>query len=164
MRGTGVSLRYVLVPGGASVVITDQAIRTMKRFRQTGSMQKEAGGQLFGHFDGLRTIVVEATPPKLLDRRGRAIFRPNRWLQHREIRDRYARGLHFIGDWHTHPEKIPHPSNADLHNMAECFERSVHELHAFVMIIVGTALPPEGLHVSLIKKDDVLIMAPDMGT
>ena len=42
--------------------------------------------------------------------------------------------------------------------MKECFERSVHELHAFLMIIVGTALPPEGIHISLIKKDAVLTM------
>lgn len=152
------NLRYVLVPGGASIVITDQAITTMDQFRQTSSFQKEAGGQLFGHFDGSRTVVVEATRPKWLDRHGRTIFRPNRWLQHREIRDRYRRGLHFVGDWHTHPEKIPYPSNEDLQNMTECFERSVHELHAFIMIIVGTALSPEGLHVSLIKKASVLTM------
>ena len=151
----------MLEPGGASVVIADQAIRTMMRFRQTGSMQKEAGGQLFGYFDGFRTTVVEATRPKWLDRRGRAIFLPNRWLQHWEIRKRYAQGLHFIGDWHTHPEKIPHPSTVDLQNMTECFDRSVHELNAFIMIIVGTALPPEGLHVSLIKKGAVLTMVPD---
>ena len=155
------SLRYVLVPGGASIVITEQAITTMNRHRQAGSFQKEAGGQLFGRFDKARTIIVEATPPKWLDRRGRAKFRPNRWLQHREIRDRFARGLHFIGDWHTHPEKIPYPSSEDLQSMKECFERSVHELHAFLMIIVGTALPPKGLHVSLIKKDSVLTMAQE---
>lgn len=155
------SLRYGFTPGGASLIISDKAISTMIRFRQIGSSQKEAGGQLFGHFDGSDTIIVEATRPKWVDRRGRTIFRPNRWLQHREIRDRYARGLHFIGDWHTHPEKIPRPSNEDLHNMTECFERSVHELHAFVMIIVGTALPPEGLHVSLVKKDEVLTMVQE---
>lgn len=157
------SLRYVLTPGGASVIISDKAIATMIRFRQTGSSQKEAGGQLFGRFDGSRTIIVEATSPKWLDRRGRAIFRPNRWLQQREIRVRHVRGLHFIGDWHTHPEKTPQPSKEDLRNMAECFERSLHELHAFIMIIVGTELPPEGFHVSLVKKDAVLILEHEVG-
>ena len=70
MWSADVSLRYVLVTGGASIVITEQAIRTMNRYRQTASFQKEAGGQLFGLFDRARTIVVEATPPKWLDRRG----------------------------------------------------------------------------------------------
>jgi len=109
-----VSLRYVLTLGETSVIISDEAIATMIRFRQLGSPQKEAGGQLFGRFDGSRTIIVEATSPKWLDRRGRAILHPNRWLQQREMRARYARGLHFIGDWHTHPEKNPQPSKEDL--------------------------------------------------
>ena len=155
------SLRYVQVPGGASLIITEQAARTMNRYRQVGSFQREAGGQLFGRFDRARTIVAEATPPRWLDRRGRSKFRPNRWLQHREIRDRYARGLHFIGDWHTHPEKIPYPSNEDVRSMKECFERSIHELNAFLMIIVGIAPPPEGLYVSLITKHSVSTLAQE---
>ena len=158
MRGTEVSLRYVLAPDSASIIITCEAIRTLKKFRQTVPLQKEAGGQLFGRFEGSRTIIVEATPPKWLDRRSKTTFHPNRWVQRLEIRNRYARGLHFVGDWHTHPERIPHPSNEDKRNMMECFERSVHELHAFVMIIIGTELLPEGLHVSLIKKDAVLTL------
>jgi len=40
--------------------------------------------------------------------------------------------------------------------MAECFERSLHELQAFIIIIVGTELPPEGFHVSLVKKDVIV--------
>lgn len=161
MREPGVSLRYVLALGGAAVLLNDQAVATMTRFRQTYPRQKEVGGQLFGQFDGSNTIIVEATPPNWLDHRRRATFRPNRWLQQREIRNRHSRGFHFIGDWHTHPELVPRPSHEDLQNMKDCFDRSLHDLHAFVMIIIGTALPPDGLHVSLIQKDTMQTMVPE---
>ena len=150
------NLRYVALPEGAALILSWHAVETMTQFRQTSPNHKEAGGQLFGHFKGSDSSIVEATMPKWLDRRGRTEFRPNRWLQCLEIRNRYRKGLHYIGDWHTHPEKHPQPSIEDLLNMKECFDRSRHALHAFVLVIVGIDSPPEGLHISLITKDSVL--------
>lgn len=140
------------------MVLTDAALAAMNRFRQTGPRDKEAGGQLFARFDGTDTVIVEATSPKWLDRRNRYGFWPNRWIQQREIRERYTRGLHFVGDWHTHPEPIPYPSQEDFRNMQECFRHSLHDLHAFVMIVVGTAQAPAGLHVTLIEQNTIRVM------
>lgn len=136
----------------SSVVITDTALDTMNRFRQLSSHAKEAGGQLFAKFHGADTIISEATLPKWLDRRSRSGFYPNRWLQQCEIHKRHALGLHFVGDWHTHPEPIPYPSHNDIHSMIECFRQSSHELRAFILIVVGTEPPPNGLYVALVDK------------
>jgi integrative and conjugative element protein (TIGR02256 family) len=152
------SLRYVLEQGGSAVVLTDEVLVTMNRYRQTGQNDKEAGGQLFAQFEGSDAIIVEATPPKWCDRRSRHHFQPNRWFQQQDIRKRYAQGLHFVGDWHTHPEPVPHPSKEDLCNMQECFKSSLHDLHAFIMIIVGYAQVPDGLHVALIEQNAVRLM------
>ena len=149
VRGSELSPRFVLKPGGPAVIITDAALATMNRFRQIRPRDKEAGGQLFALFDGADTVIVEATPPKSTDYRARREFRPNRWLQQREIRDRHARGSHFVGDWHTHPEPVPRPSTEDIGNMMECFSQSQHDLHVFVMLIIGTEPAPKGLHVAL---------------
>ena len=158
------SLRYVLEPGGAALTFSNEVINTMIQYRQTCRFHRESGGQLFGHFSELRTLIVEATRPKWLDRRSRLEFKPNRWLQRREIHARYIEGLHFVGDWHTHPELTPHPSGEDFQNMKDCFERSVHGLNAFVMVVVGLAPPPAGLHISLIKKNSVLTLVNEPGS
>lgn len=153
--------RFVLALGGPGVVISDKALAAMDRFRQLRPNDKEAGGQLFATFDGGDTVIAEATGPKWLDRRSRHGFRPNRLLQQFEIRERYARALHFVGDWHTHPEAIPSPSFEDLRNMTDCYERSLHDLRAFIMLIVGTAPAPGGLHVALVDGSAVQTMIPD---
>lgn len=152
------SLRYVAATGGAALVLADPALASMQRFQQTRKRYREAGGQLFAIFEGSDTLIVEATPPKFFDRRTRHGFRPNRVLQRREIRHRYKRGLHFVGDWHTHPEPIPHPSVNDLKNMQECFSKSMHDLRAFAMIILGTDLLPTGIFVALVGTKAVQIL------
>ena len=152
-------LRYVVANGGPALMLAEPALATMTQFQQTAERDKEAGGQLFAIFEGSDTVIVEATPPKVLDWRTRRKFRPNRILQRREIRCRYKRGLHFVGDWHTHPEPIPHPSAADVRSMQECFNKSVHDLAAFVMIILGTNPVPTGISVALVSDTVVQTLA-----
>lgn len=149
------TLRYTLSSAGPAIILSDPALATFNRFRQRSCRAKEAGGQLFARFDGVDTLLLEATPPKWLDRRGRNGFVPNRWMQQREIRTRHALGLHFVGDWHTHPEPIPHPSREDIFSMIDCFRRSLHDLRAFVLIVVGTEPAPDGLYVAIIDGSSV---------
>lgn len=143
-------LQYGLTSDGPLLVVSHEAAELMTRFRQLRPKDKEAGGQLFARFEGSDVIIVEATPPTLLDRRSRCAFRPNRMLQQRQITQRYGTGLHFVGDWHTHPQPRAASSSDDVSGMIECFQRSMHDLNAFVMIIVGTEAPPEGWYVALV--------------
>ena len=57
--------------------------------------------------------------------------------------------FHYVGDWHTHPETHPTPSNVDVESIQETFRLSRHELAAFVLIVVGTAPAPGGLYVAI---------------
>lgn len=149
------SLCYGTVNGEPSILICEAALTTMLGFRQRTRRDKEAGGQLFAHFQGPEMVIVEATPPTLLDHRSRYRFRPSRLLQRREIRKKHAAGLHFVGDWHTHPEERPKPSADDITSMQDCFRRSIHDLAAFVLIIVGISKPPEDWYVALVTGDGV---------
>lgn len=149
------SLRYGTVSGGPALLITDLALAVMFGLRQAKANDKEAGGQLFAQFHGADVVIVEATPPTLLDRRSRYNFKPNRLLQRREIRKKHAADLHFVGDWHTHPESTATPSGDDLMSMQDCFRRSCHDLTAFILIIVGIAPPSDGWYVALVTSDSV---------
>lgn len=149
------TLRFELSQGSALVILSAAALESFDRHRQLSSRSKEAGGQLFARFEGSDTVIVEATEPKWLDRRHRTTFEPNRWLQQREIRDRRKRGLHFVGDWHTHPEPIPKPSYEDLRSMKKCFDYSKHDLRNFILVVVGSKPAPTGLYVGLVGTRSV---------
>jgi integrative and conjugative element protein (TIGR02256 family) len=71
-----------------------------------------------------------------------------------EIKSCFSDGLHFVGDWHTHPEGEPTPSSVDIKSMEDCFKKSSHQLEAFMMVIVGQAKFPKGLWVSLHGSTD----------
>lgn len=146
------TFRYTLPQEGPALILSDPVLATFDRYRQLSPRANEAGGQLFAQFNGADTLVLEATPPKWLDRRSRSGFVPNRWIQQREIRERYAHGLHFVGDWHTHPEPVPRPSHDDIYSMIDCFGCSLHELRAFVLVIAGTRPAPEGLYVAIVDR------------
>lgn len=156
------NLRYVENNGGPGVVLTEAALSTMDKYRQVLHTDKEAGGQLFAAFQGTDTVIVEATHPKWLDRRTRYGFVPNRLLQQREIKDRYKRGLHFVGDWHTHAELTPNPSCEDVDSMIKCYKLSRHDLKAFVMVIIGKEPAPTGLHVALVRGETICPLVLDI--
>jgi integrative and conjugative element protein (TIGR02256 family) len=145
------TLRYELRSGGAGITIASSALSLFERFRQRRVWQREAGGQLFAQFSGPETIIVDATAPGRTDRRWRTAFEPNPRAQREEIRQRFEAGLHFVGDWHSHPEPVPSPSRLDLESMRNCFQKSKHDLKALVLIVIGTQPFPEGLWVGTVS-------------
>jgi len=146
--------RYVLEDTTCSgaIILTDKVIETFARYRQRKFFQTEAGGQLFAEFSGADTFIVEATPPRETDKRRRYSFQPDRELQLSDIENRHVHGRHYVGDWHTHPQRVPNPSPVDIGSMVECFHKSSHVLKAFILIVVGTSIPPKGLYVGLVQN------------
>jgi integrative and conjugative element protein (TIGR02256 family) len=142
-------LRFPLGTSSQAVVLSDAVLQTLHRSRQTKPDMPEAGGQLFATFVEDEIRIEVATGPRPTDNRGRMHFIPDRRAEQREIKLMYAKGFHYVGDWHTHPDPVPIPSNRDLQSISECMKRSHHDLSAFIMIIVGTAQLPKALHVSV---------------
>lgn len=132
-------------------VLTDPVLQYIAEHRQFRIWHKEAGGQLFGTFDGDTTLVAQATGPRPTDRRSRHLYRPDPAAEQREIYAMHACGFHYVGDWHTHPQREPEPSDFDTSSMIECFRKSTHRLDNFLLIVAGTADFPDGLHVSIVS-------------
>jgi integrative and conjugative element protein (TIGR02256 family) len=147
-------IEYPIGASGQVIVLSDEVHIHLLRHRQIGRRNLEAGGQLFARIEDKWIVVVEATGPRRCDRRTRTSYVPKRAAERAEIADRHSAGVHFIGDWHTHPDREPQPSVRDLESMAECFNKSAHELNGFVLVIVGLVDPPEGLHVSVHDGSD----------
>lgn len=151
-------LEIVLGESGETVKIADSVLKRMARYQQLRKSQTEAGGQLFGTVTGTTISILEATGPRRSDYRLRHSYIPDRKAEQREIDERFAVGLHFLGDWHTHPELRPTPSGTDLRNMKECVKRSKRAVSGFLLLIVGTAPIPRGLHASLHDGNEVLFL------
>jgi integrative and conjugative element protein (TIGR02256 family) len=146
--GRGV-IEYPIGVSGQVLVFTGEVVGHFRRHRQLRWKQAEVGGQLFARFEGSRILVVEATGPRDGDRGTRASYVPDRRAEQAEIAARHSLGLHYVGDWHTHPEAVPTPSRLDAASISECFAKSTHDLNGFVFVSVGKAKSIEGLHVSI---------------
>jgi integrative and conjugative element protein (TIGR02256 family) len=106
-------------------------------------------GQLFARLEPPRITVLRATGPRAGDRRTRFSYIPDRRAEQREIDDAFRRGLHYVGDWHTHPDDLPTASVTDNEGLAELVSRSAHSLNAFVLVVVGIGHLPEAMAVTL---------------
>lgn len=137
------------------LILRDQVLAHFGRHRQLKPYSVESGGQLFSRLASDIIEVERATGPRWSDRRGRRLFVPNRRAERKEIRRMYRTGLHFVGDWHSHPQSRPVPSARDIDSIRSEFELSEHELEFLVLVIVGTALPPEGLYVCSIGPSGI---------
>lgn len=140
--------RYSFPHSDQILEVAPSVIQTFEDYRQTGDAC-EAGGLLFAEMLLPRTRITEATHPHEKDKRSRFSFIPFRNAQRRTIKACFKRGLHFVGEWHTHPQESPTPSNLDLHSMCESYIKSKHELNTFIMIIVGAKKEQLQLWVSM---------------
>lgn len=125
----------------------DEVVEHFARYRQVRFWHREAGGQLFARIDGKDIFVTEVTGPRPGDRRGRYHYQADLEVEQAEIDAMHSRGLHYIGDWHSHPERVPRPSPRDDETMASRVQLSRHHLRGFVFVIMGQVDPPEGLTV-----------------
>lgn len=139
--------------GQISVHIGGRTLATFDANRQRRFYQREAGGQLFARISNNDWEIVSATGPRLQDRRSRFSFWPHRASEQEEIFAQHARGLDYVGDWHTHPEDTPKPSPDDLTSITQIVRRSTHHLPGFLLLIVGQRSFPEGLWASFHSVD-----------
>lgn len=140
---------------GQHLSFDDTVLAHFDRHRQTRFWQREAGGLLFARF-ALPTIDVCAiTGPRRSDRRGRYSYWPDERAEQRDIDEMFRRGLYFVGCWHTHPEDFASPSHVDTRNISDCVRRSEHALNGFIMVIVGRAILPGCLFVSVCDRTHV---------
>ena len=142
-------LEYPIGSSGQVLVLPEEIVRKFRRYRQKRWYQREAGGQLFARLSLSRIVIGEATGPRRTDRRTRTSYVPDRAAEQREINSRHADGLHYVGDWHTHPEMVPRPSGLDIASISDSVRKSTHALNGFLLVIVGQAEPPDGLLVSV---------------
>src|ERR1043166_5725565 len=142
LRPVGDTVMIFEHKSGSRVEITPVVLHAMRRFRQVRSNQTEAGGILLGRLiEGCGDIIIdEVTVPDRSDRRSRFnFFRSKRAAQARINAAWRESGQtrNYLGEWHTHPENCPTPSEHDIENWMRIVDRSLFEQDALVFVIVG---------------------------
>lgn len=122
------------------VLITDNVIETLVKFIQNNLKDKEAGGILTGKIFSDRIEITSCSTPSNLDTQKRFNF-VRSYKSAQKFIDKvfqHSKGKEiYLGEWHTHPEHIPTPSNTDLQSFKQTITKNKLNSSIHFMIIVG---------------------------
>lgn len=126
------------LPAGGYLLIDDGVLTAISRYCQSSSKSLEAGGILLGYRRDPHIEVLMTTFPKGQDIRTRTYFERRDPSHQRFAKDAWEqdRCIHYLGEWHTHPEATPSPSSLDKHEWKKLGRCNTEIL---VMLIVGTS-------------------------
>lgn len=136
-------------PDGSVLKIGAEALGVMLSFRQLAPADKEAGGILLGrHIIDSRDVVVdEVSVPMKGDKRSRCGFERSNKPHQKVIDERWRTSggtCQYLGEWHTHPEPVPHPSSVDVGDWKRRLKHDTVDSEISFFVVVGT----KGLAVS----------------
>ena len=122
--------------------IASNIVAGFSEIQRKSDFQKETGGILIGYYQSLcnRLLITDMThhQRKALMERFRFIRRST---GHQEIMDELWKSSgyrkSYLGEWHTHNEKVPKPSTVDINNWKKISQR-IHNFDELFFIIVGT--------------------------
>jgi integrative and conjugative element protein (TIGR02256 family) len=125
-----------------NVFIQRDVIRHIDCHRQKSYSCPEKGGQLFGRVESKKILIQSASGPYSNDYCTRYSYRSSPPSAQKEILNQFNRGQIYLGEWHTHPETRPRPSQADLSTIFEIEQCSRLNLNGIFMLIAGNGHDP----------------------
>lgn len=120
-----------------AISLSGSSIRKLRSHRQLGWNASEAGGQLFGTISGEHWKIEDITGPRSSDLRTSRSYEPDRRAEQSEIDFFFGRGLHYLGDWHTHRERRPTPSSIDIATIKSVAAQSNTPLPCLLLGVIG---------------------------
>jgi integrative and conjugative element protein (TIGR02256 family) len=129
---------------GGKLEISSHALSRMLAFVQDTRRKPEAGGVLIGRYirDSRDIVIDEVTVPMVGDRSLRFNFWRAR-KRHQQALDQawlLSGGTStYLGEWHTHPEDIPEPSDTDIKNWQSRLKQDIFSSDTLFFIIIGIA-------------------------
>ena len=101
---------------GALVVITEHVLAVLEKYKQTEMKDNEAAGVLPGEVRGQHIVVTDLSEPGFGDLRQRNLVDRQGKHHQQKVDDCFQLSggtVNYIGEWHTHPEDFPQPSQQD---------------------------------------------------
>ncbi|WP_339284019.1 Mov34/MPN/PAD-1 family protein [Oceanobacillus sp. FSL K6-3682] len=147
------------LPCGKTLLIKKNVLHKMNNYRQINRKDLEAGGILIGRIliENENYVIDDVTIPTQYDKRTRNRFKRNP-KGHQEYYDDLFRETDgrcfYLGEWHTHPERLPRPSFIDKRNWKRINELKFETEDLFFIILGTTDLKVW----SISKNEDKIIL------
>lgn len=134
-------MKYCRQSGG-QLEFSARAMEILQGARQATDSAPESGGMLLGRMitDSDHVVVDTATLPSLGDKQGRYFYQRARDSAQHIINTNWKKShqtVNYLGEWHTHPEPIPHPSDTDVNNWKRITRKARYEQEHLFFVIVG---------------------------
>jgi integrative and conjugative element protein (TIGR02256 family) len=139
---------YSIPDSHQRIIVEAKVLNYLKSFRQLSSSNFESGGQLFAILTDGDVQIKTRNGPNKKDICSSFHFIPDLQLEQKAINSQFKKGLHYVGDWHTHPQDEPAPSDLDFNTMSSCFSNSKHQLDSILRLIVGRLEGTNGIWLS----------------
>lgn len=130
--------------GDKHVVFTNPVAKIFDSYKQTKKDQNESGGILLGKVYKDLIIIDSISEPSNEDCSGRYYFVRNVQKAQRIIEEAWKESNGeriYLGEWHTHPEDTPTPSNDDKKLLSNMLKDSTMEIDFLFMVIIGIKNP-----------------------
>lgn len=122
------------------IEVRDEVLKIFEQYRQVKDDLPEAGGVLHGkRLKNGSIIITDITTPQIGDIQKRLLFKKNREIHQQLSNEKWIESNKFsiaLGEWHTHPEAVPTPSNVDKKSWRLNVSKQ-HDDRVYVFIIVG---------------------------
>lgn len=124
------------------ILIPAHLFNELEKWRQYKADQVEACGIIYGERRGNHFLVTGITTPVMTDIRSRYACKRN-ISGHQEVLDlvhKQSKGkIQYLGEWHSHPQKIASPSTTDLREWKISYEYLSKEqnLDKMLCLILG---------------------------
>lgn len=124
------------------LIITNTVINIFMNFRQFHKNDNERGGIILGQVNNSQTkvLICRATIPSTADSWGKTTFRRNHSAAQHLVEYEFHnsnRKNTYLGEWHTHPAKVAHPSSQDISMIKQQFEENDIKVKFLLMLIVA---------------------------
>lgn len=139
--------------GSYEIHFTEDVLLIISKFKQIKYKQHEAGGILLGQVKGNKVYITRVSFPSKHDKSSRYSF----WRSKNNAQTIIDYEFHnsnkrtiYIGEWHTHPEEIPNPSNTDRKMIKDQFSKNKLNEPFLLQYIQGT----KGFYLALIEPNN----------
>lgn len=138
------------------ICISQIVIDELFSHRQSHFFSKESGGMLFSNdLNDSEIEINKITTPNSFDLRKRNYFKLDEKTAKKEILAQFAKGLHYLGDWHTHNESIAKPSSTDINSIHDLFAKSKHNRPFFLMLIIPNQVQVSNLFLAAADNNKI---------
>ncbi|WP_369919853.1 Mov34/MPN/PAD-1 family protein [Marinomonas polaris] len=129
---------------------SDVTLKIFDQYIQRNESDNEAGGLILGSVHGPHMIIEQATTPTSQDKRFRCLFERMPFGHEAIALAQWTTSqgtIRYLGEWHTHPEDHPHPSNIDRTEW-KCLAAKRLDKRPMLAVIIGR----KSLYVELVQS------------